>query len=251
MGQWHFYAVSCAGAVFLEVCMKIPLSQRLLTCCNYVHPNDRVADIGCDHGYLGIYLLCSGTAQSVIAADVNEQPLHSAMINATKFGVRQQMSFYLSDGVQNIPQDFDTMVCAGMGGDTMISILSAAPWLRSSKYRLILQCQSKTPVLRRYLSEQGWTISQETLVKDGKFIYSVMEVIYQSGGNLQPWQWYISIPMLASQSPLLPEYYERIRQGIYLNVEGLRRTNDPQLSQQETLLAQIDKLKGDIYGNCS
>ena len=37
--------------------MKIPLSDRLLACCNYVKRGDRVADVGCDHGYLGIYLL--------------------------------------------------------------------------------------------------------------------------------------------------------------------------------------------------
>jgi hypothetical protein len=37
--------------------MRIPLSDRLASCCRFVNPGDRVADIGCDHGYLGIYLL--------------------------------------------------------------------------------------------------------------------------------------------------------------------------------------------------
>ena len=42
-----------------------------------------------------------------------------------------------------------TLVCAGMGADTMISILSAAPWLKDAHYRLILQCQSRyMPVMR-------------------------------------------------------------------------------------------------------
>ena len=35
--------------------MKIPISDRLLACAGFVSPGDRVADIGCDHGYLGIY----------------------------------------------------------------------------------------------------------------------------------------------------------------------------------------------------
>ena len=55
--------------------MKLPLSNRLAACCSFVSPGDRVADIGCDHGYLGIHLLKSGVASSVIAADVNAQPL--------------------------------------------------------------------------------------------------------------------------------------------------------------------------------
>ena len=93
--------------------MKIPLSDRLLACCNFVHQGDRVADVGCDHGYLGIYLLTQGIAKSVIESDVAEGPLQSAMRNAVKYGTKNKMFFHLSDGVQNIPRDFDCMVCAG------------------------------------------------------------------------------------------------------------------------------------------
>ena len=154
--------------------MKLPLSDRLLACCGFIAPGDRVADVGCDHGYLGIHLLRSGIASAVIASDVKEGPLQSAVRNSEKYGVRDKISFYLSDGVRNIPRDFDTLVCAGMGGDTMISILSAAPWLKKEQYRLVLQCQSKTPMLRQYLSENGWRITEETVLKDGKFLYTVM-----------------------------------------------------------------------------
>ena len=82
------------------------------------------------------------------------------------------------------PREFDCMVCAGMGADTMMSILDAAPWLKSERYRLILQCQSKRPELRRYLYRQGYAIRREALAKDGKFIYPVMEVVYAPGKPL-------------------------------------------------------------------
>ena len=119
--------------------MKIPLSRRLEAACRFVKPQDRVADIGCDHGYLGIYLLKNNLASFVYACDINEGPLNAAVFNAEKFGVRDKMQFYLSDGVKNTPRDFDCLVCAGMGGDTMISILESAPWIKDSKYRMILQ----------------------------------------------------------------------------------------------------------------
>ena len=106
--------------------MKIPLSTRLLACAGFVNKGDRVADIGCGHGYLSIHLLTNGIARSCIASDVAEGPLQSAMRNAVKFGVKNKINFYLSDGVRNIPRDFDTMVCAGMGADTIISILENA-----------------------------------------------------------------------------------------------------------------------------
>ena len=206
-----------------------------------------MADIGCDHGYLGIHLLKTGIAQSIIAADINEQPLHSATVNAMKFGVRDKMRFFLSNGAVSIPRDFDTMVCAGMGADTMISILTAAPWLKDEKYRLILQCQSKTPMLRRWLWEQGWSIRRETLAKDGKFVYSIMEVIFAPMAPPALWEHYISRALLEDGSILLPEYYDRIRQGLRLNVEGMRRSGSQELGILAETLSQLEALEEKIH----
>ncbi len=190
--------------------MKIPLSPRLAVCCGFVAPGERVADIGCDHGYLGIYLLKNGIASSVIAADVREAPLRSAMRNGEKYGVKDKMRFYLSDGVRNIPRDFDTLVCAGMGADTMISILEGAPWLKDSRYRLVLQCQSRRPQLRQYLSDNGWRIFEETVVQDGRFLYTVMEVIFQPGYILTPGGTYFPPALLENPGAETVECYHRV-----------------------------------------
>lgn len=215
--------------------MKIPLSNRLMTCCEFVRFGDRVADVGCDHGYLGIYLLKEGIASSVIASDVNEMPLHSAVINAAKFGVKERMKFYLSDGVRSIPREFDSLVCAGMGADTMISILESAQWLKDGKYRLILQCQSRRPELRRYLNEQGYAILRETLAQDGKFIYPVMEVQYAPGQRLQPWEMYITPALVQSGSPLLPAFRQRVVDGLELTVRGLEHSGAEKLEYYRSI----------------
>jgi len=179
--------------------MKLPISSRLLACCAFVNPGDRIADVGCDHGYLSIHLLMNGIARSAIASDLREGPLQSAVINAEKYGVRNKMEFYLSDGVRSIPRDFDTLVCAGMGAHTMISILEDAPWLKDEKYRLILQCQIKTPMLRAFLSENGWNLCRESVLRDGKFLYTVMEAHYDPAApGLTPGQCYIP-PVLSGE----------------------------------------------------
>ena len=222
--------------------MKLPLSNRLLACCGFVHPNDRVADVGCDHGYLGIHLLQSGIASSVIASDINEMPLRSAMDNAAKFDVADRVSFFRSDGVRQIPRDFDCMVCAGMGADTMISILRAAPWLRNRRYRLILQCQSKRPELRRFLAKEGFSISRETLAMDGKFLYPVTEICYAPGAAPAPWEYYITPQLIADRSPLLLPFVRRVIGGVEDSLTGLRHCGGS-CEETEEILAHLKALE--------
>ena len=207
--------------------MRIPLSSRLEAACRFVNSGDRVADVGCDHGYLGIYLLKNNIASFVYASDINEGPLNAAVFNAEKFGVRDKMQFYLSDGVRNIPRDFDTLVCCGMGGDTMISILEAAQWLKEGNYRLILQCQSKRPELRKYLGENGWFIRNETVLKDGKFLYTIMEVVYMPGMELTAGGCHFPPALLRNPSKDLPAFYRWVVGGLRMIVDNQGETAHP------------------------
>ncbi|MGM9668259.1 MAG: class I SAM-dependent methyltransferase [Faecousia sp.] len=231
--------------------MKIPMTNRLLACCGFVRPGDRVIDVGTDHGYLGIYLLQNGIASSVIASDIAEGPLAAARQNAVKFGLSHKMRFFLSDGLQSVPRDFDCMVCAGMGADTMVSILERSPWLRDPRYRLVLQCQSRRPILREYLSSTGYRIRRETLAKDGKFLYTVMEAVYEPGEPLTPAQCWLSPALLESGSPLLPAFYGRVAAGLRATVEGLSRSGSEKLEQYRRILTELSEMEESIYGNRS
>ena len=220
--------------------MKLPISARLLACAGFVAPGDRVADIGCDHGYLSIHLLTNGIASNVIASDINEGPLQSAVRNAEKYGVRDKIRFFLSDGVRNIPRDFDTLVCAGMGGDTMIHILESAPWLKSSQYRLVLQCQSKTPMLRRWLSEQGWRITEESVLRDGRFLYTVIEVYWEpESPRLTVGEWYFPPALLENPSYDVPAYFRWVMEGLRI------ATAHKDDAEKKLALAELENLLKD------
>ena len=73
-------------AALLREAMKVPISNRLLLCAEFVPRGSRAADIGTDHGYLSIYLLREGICPFVTAADLREQPLQKARENDARFG---------------------------------------------------------------------------------------------------------------------------------------------------------------------
>ncbi len=223
--------------------MRIPLSKRLQRCADYIGCANRIADIGCDHGYLGISLLKNGQVKSVIAADIRPMPLQAAKENAKRFGFDEQMEFFLSDGASAIPRDFDVMVCAGMGADTIVSILENAPWLKSTSYRLVLQCQSKTAMLRKYLNENGFSIVRESAIKDGRFLYSVMEVVFKQEVPFTPGQCHFS-PALAKE--LTEEniaYYRQVVTRLEREVAGQKEAADP------VSMEALRELKENAYDN--
>ena len=132
--------------------VRLPVSARLECCAGLVPQGARAADIGADHGYLGISLLLSGRAEFVHASELREQPLRRAMENALRFGVADRMRFSRADGLDAIdPNEVDTIVCAGMGGDLIAQILDRCRWVRDPRYTLILQPQSSGNDLRRKL----------------------------------------------------------------------------------------------------
>lgn len=226
--------------------MKLPISKRLLCCAAQVADGARVADIGADHGYLSIHLLTSGKAAFVHASELREQPLKKAMANALRFGVAEKMRFSRADGLRAIdPNEVDTVICAGMGGDLIAQILSDCRWIRDSKYTLILQAQSSGQDLRRRLSEMGFGIEREALVEDGGFLYQVMRVRYGNACELSPGQQYVSPQLLHSGDPLLDKYFDRIEHALRLTVEGISKAAipNPRLPYYETALREVREMR--------
>ena len=202
--------------------MKLPISKRLLCCASMVQPGSRVADIGTDHGYLGIYLLQSGAARHVIACDLRKDPLENARRNAKLFGVDGEMKLRLSDGLEKIlPDEVDTVVMAGMGGDLIQKILSQCPWRKRDGLQFILQPQSAGNVLRRWLCEDGFEIQREEPVQDGHFLYTVMDIRQGEPAPLTPGTEYASPALLASGSPLVGNYLARVENALQETVRGL------------------------------
>lgn len=232
---------------------KLPISKRLLCCAALVPEDSRLADIGTDHGYLGIYLLLAGKVRHVIAADLRPQPLARAKQNARKYAVEDRMEFCLSDGLANIdPDSCDAIICAGMGGDLIIRLLTECAWLRDARYTLILQPQSSGQAVRRYLAENGFAVDRETLVQDAGFLYTVLRARFDGQRRtLSPGAQYVSQQLLESGSGLLGAYLHRVSGALAVTVEGLRNADKLRPERQqyyEQALLEVREMER-RYGN--
>lgn len=151
------------------------LSKRMHMVADMV-PNSRcVADVGCDHGYLSIWLVRENITATAIAMDLRKGPLSKAEENVRFFHQQEKIVTRLSDGVKELkPGEADTIVIAGMGGELMSGILAAGAGQVKAAEHLVLQPQSDMAMVRRQVAKQGYRIvDEDACLDDGKY-YVVM-----------------------------------------------------------------------------
>ena len=101
--------------------MKI--SNRLKSIASLVTNEDIIADIGCDHAYLDIYLVKNKIIDKAYVSDVNYSALNNGIKNIKKYNLEDKIDAKLSDGISSISEDVNTIVISGMGASTIIKIL--------------------------------------------------------------------------------------------------------------------------------
>ena len=167
--------------------MNIKLSKRMKLIADMVTPGKCVADIGCDHGYVSIYLVEQKKSEHVIAMDVAKGPLEIAKKNIMSSGLSGKIDVRLSDGFDALEAgESDEVIIAGMGGNLIIDILKRGLHKMSAGYELVLSPQSDVPLVRSFLRENGFVIKdEEMLVEDGKYYNIIKAELSEMGVNTE------------------------------------------------------------------
>lgn len=220
------------------------LGPRLRAIADLVPPEARrLADIGTDHGYIPADLLLRGRIDFAVAADIGQEPLDHAARTAEKYGVQDRMDFRLGDGLSVLaPGEADCVVIAGMGGDAIAAILSAAPWVREDAL-LLLQPMSKAETFRTFLPQGGFQVLSERLAADKGILYPILTV---RGGSMPPaspaqaWGGF-----LLEKDPLWGRYLQDRLLRLRKAAAGLALARDPSAAlRRQGLLDVIEELTG-------
>ena len=195
------------------------LSKRMDRLASMVTEGSSLADVGTDHGYIPIALVQTGKVSRAIAMDINKGPLERAALHIREQHLEDRITTRLSDGMTALKEgEADTVLIAGMGGALTVHILEGGAHCLTSVKELILQPQSEIWLVREWLCEHGYKITDEDIVLDEGKYYPMMKVrppVADTAGEdaeVKCWdtvQLKYGKLLLEKQHPVLREYLER------------------------------------------
>lgn len=144
---------------------KRPLPTRLAAVADLCPKNARLADVGSDHGLLPLALLGSGQASFALATERTRA--RAARIGRPPAGASWEARFAVRDGDGLAPlrpdDALDTIVISGLGGRSIVRILSGGRLALLAPSFLVLQPCSEAAAVRAWLSANGWRPAEERM----------------------------------------------------------------------------------------
>lgn len=155
--------------------MPIRLDERLTAIANLVDYGT-VADVGCDHGKLGYYLIGTDRASKVIATDISAPSLAKAEELAKENGVSDLMQTRLGNGLEVIEsKEVDSVIIAGLGGDVIAGILDVANRQGKSFDHFILSPNTHAERVRETIVNCGHTIVYDEILECANKTYTIIK----------------------------------------------------------------------------
>ena len=213
------FAGLCSGLFF---CMK-----RLDEIYKLINRGKGVADIGTDHGEIPVRLALSDYPGTIFASDIHPLPLETARRKAAEAGVEDRIYFSCSDGLEECKADsVDTIIIAGLGADTICSVLDRAEWTMSDKISLILQPMTKGEVLRYWLTCNGYSIEKEQIVRENGSLFRVLCARFSDRNTfLTDAELFLGQKKLTENKSAYADYTQKELHKIHRKIKGMEESS--------------------------
>ena len=209
-----------------------------------------VSDVGCDHAYLSLSLVLSGVADGAIASDVREGPLEAAKANICRYGCEGKIETLLTDGLANVEgYDPTDIVICGMGGETIMTILNEAPFVKTIGRRVILQPMTGVAELAIYLQMNGFRVYAERYALDDKKPYRIFGAVYDGiSRNISLTDALIGHPTFDEDLDAYLAFCRKTAAGITKKANGIRASGKD-TSELDALYEDIMQRVSDTESN--
>ena len=108
-----------------QLCHGENLYSENNVCKEVVNYQEKIiADIACDHGYIGIGIYEKGLANKVIFSDISKKSLEKAQKLIQNRNDFANFKFIVGNGLEVLTQQIFLSVIAGIGGREIVKILS-------------------------------------------------------------------------------------------------------------------------------
>lgn len=181
---------------------NVKLSKRLSAIANMVGKKSIVADIGCDHALLDIYLTSNNISKKAYACDITEGAINQAIRNIKLYNAKHVLTRF-ADGLNAIKKEdkVDTVIISGLGNHTIIDILTNNNDILDNVNTLIIQSNTKVSEIRKNVTQIGYYIKDEKLVLERNIIYTIIK--FSKGSRKYSKKDYLFGPILLKNRNLL------------------------------------------------
>ena len=126
-----------------------------------------IIDVGCDHGYLSIYLTNNGI--ECLATDISKYCIDKTIHNFKKYNMN--IDTKVTDGLNDIDTSlYDTIIISGMGTHTILRILKD----KKLTDTLIISSNNNIELLRKELTKLGYYIDNEIYILENNQKYIII-----------------------------------------------------------------------------
>jgi tRNA (adenine22-N1)-methyltransferase len=161
-------------------------SPRLDAVAALVLSGGVAADIGTDHGRLARMLVASGRVRRCIASERGAARLANFRALSPRHELAGRLELRVGDGLDVLRPDdhVRTVVLAGLGARTIVSLLERGGLARLGVRRLVLQPQTEPQLVRRWVVAHGHAIADERIAREADRFYELLAAEPDPGATL-------------------------------------------------------------------
>lgn len=217
--------------------------DRLETIVHLARNSELVADIGCDHGQVGVELLKSTCVKHIISTDISEKCLKKSEFLFTSAGFKSEYDGRVGDGLKTLENgEVDTIIIAGMGGDLIKEIVTYDRAKTLSFKNFIVQPMTNPDVVRKTFYELGFGIEKDLIIIEGNKYYFLMKFSNSISRKFEE-DWFYTSSLLRDSIETYREYLKfNLNKNNAIIAEIKQNSSEKSDSRVDELIKNNEKL---------